>query len=96
MLGYSRLLFARFVLHQDLQTVLRCHMATFAALGGVPRQILYDRMKTAVSGEDALGHIVYNRALVDFARHHGYHPKACRPYRAKTTDEIEQPLFARS
>ena len=61
-LGYSRLLWARFVLHQDLQTVLRCHLAAFAALGGVPRQILYDRMKTAVLGENATGHIVYNRA----------------------------------
>ena len=78
----------------DLQTVLRCHLAAFAALGGVPRQILYDRMKTAVLGEDAEGHIVYNRALVDFARHHGFHPRACRPYRAKTTDEVEQPLSA--
>ena len=66
-LGYSRLLWARFVLHQDLQTVLRCHLAAFAALEGVPRQILYDRMRTAVLGEDAEGHIVYNRALVDFA-----------------------------
>jgi transposase len=93
-LGYSRLLWARFVLHQDLQTVLRCHLAAFAALEGVPRQILYDRMKTAVSGEDAEGHIVYNRALVDFARHHVFHPKACRPYRAKTTDEVEQALSA--
>jgi transposase len=36
-LGYSRLIWARFVAHQDLQTVLRCHMAAFAALGGVPR-----------------------------------------------------------
>ena len=26
-LGYSRLIWARFVAHQDLQTVLRCHMA---------------------------------------------------------------------
>ena len=94
-LGYSRLLWARFVLHQDLQTVLRCHLAAFAALDGVPRQILYDRMKTVVSGEDAGGHIVYNRALVDFAHHHGYHPRpAGLP--AKTTDEIEQPLFAGS
>jgi transposase len=90
-LGYSRLLWARFVLHQDLQTVLRCHLAAFAALEGVPRQILYDRMKTAVLGEDAEGHIVYNRALVDFARHHGFHPRACRPYRAKTKGKVERP-----
>ena len=25
---------------------------------------------------------------------HGFHPKACRPYRAKTTDEVEYPLRA--
>jgi transposase len=90
-LGYSRLLWARFVLHQDLQTVLRCHLAAFATLEGVPRQILYDRMRTAVLGEDAEGHIVYNRALVDFARHHGFHPRACRPYRAKTKGKVERP-----
>ena len=35
--------------------MLRCHMAAFEALGGVPREILYDRMKTAVIGEDADG-----------------------------------------
>ena len=28
--------------------------------------------------------------LVDFARHHGYHPKACRPYRAKTKGKVER------
>src|SRR5689334_22395096 len=43
-LGYSRLIWARFVLHQDLQSVLRCHIAALEALGGVPREILYDRM----------------------------------------------------
>lgn len=41
--------------------MLRCHLAAFAALGGVPRQVLYDRMKTAVTGQDPEGHIVYNR-----------------------------------
>jgi transposase len=90
-LGYSRQLWARFVLHQDLQTVLRCHLAAFAALEGVPRQILYDRMKTAVLGEDAEGHIVYNRALVDFARHRGFHPKAPQPYGAKSKGKVERP-----
>src|ERR1700684_2725001 len=44
-LGFSRLIWARFVVHQDLQSVLRCHVAAFAAIGGVPREILYDRMK---------------------------------------------------
>jgi hypothetical protein len=89
-LGFSRLTWARFVLHQDMQTVLRCHMAAFEAIGGVPNEILYDRMKTAVSGE-AGGSVVYNRALVDFARHYGFQPKACRPYRDKTKGKVERP-----
>jgi transposase len=50
-LGHSRLIWARFVAQQDLATVLRCHVAAFEALGGVPEQILYDRMRTAVLGE---------------------------------------------
>lgn len=91
-LGYSRLIWARFVQHQDLQTVLRCHMAAFAALGGVPRSILYDRMKTVVTGEREPGHIVYNAHLIDFAAHHGYQPRACRPYRAKTKARSSGPI----
>jgi hypothetical protein len=91
-LGYSRLIWARFVAHQDLQTVLRCPMAAFAALGGVAREILYDRMKTAVIGEDDEAHIVYNRALIDFAGHYRFHMKACRPHRAKRKGKVERPF----
>ena len=91
-LGYSRLVWARFVTHQDLATVLRCHVAAFEALGGAPRELLYDRMRTAVIGERDPGGIVYNRALVDLARHYGFHPKACRPYRAKTKGKVERPF----
>jgi transposase len=91
-LGYSRLMWARFVLHQDLQSVLRCHIAAFEAIGGAPRTILYDRMKTAVIGADADGLVIYNRALVDLARHYGFQPRACRPYRAKTKGKVERPF----
>ncbi len=35
--------------------------------------------------------IVYNCALIDFARHHAFQPKACRPYRAKTKGKVERP-----
>lgn len=91
-LGYSRFIFARFVMHQDLQTLLRCHMQAFAAIGGVPIEILYDRMKTAVTGEDSTGHIVYNRSLLALAQHYDFLPKACRPYRAKTKGKVERPF----
>ena len=91
-LGHSRYIFARFVLHQDLQTLLRCHMLAFDSIGGVPLEILYDRMKTAVTGEDGEGHIIYNRALLALAQHYGFQPKTCRPYRAKTKGKVERPF----
>ncbi len=91
-LGNSRLIWARFVLHQDLQTVLRCHIAAFAAIGGVVREVLYDRTKTAVIGEDDDGLVVYNRALLDLARHYGFQPRACRAYRPKTKGKVERPF----
>lgn len=91
-LGHSRLIWARFAMHQDLPTVLRCHVAAFDAIGGVPREILYHRMKTAVIGEGETGGIVYNRALLDLARHYGFHPKACKAYRAKTKGKVERPF----
>jgi len=39
-LGHSRMMWGRFVAHQDLQTVLRCHIAAFEAMGGAPAEIL--------------------------------------------------------
>jgi len=79
-LGHSRYLWARFVAHQDLQTVIRCHMAAFDALGGVPAEILYDRMKTAVSGPAEEGGIAYNGKLLDMAAHYGFVPEPVRRF----------------
>ena len=67
-------------------------MAASEAMGGAPLSILYDRMKTAVIGEDAEGLVIYNRALVDLARHYGFQPRACRPYRPKTKGKVERPF----
>ena len=91
-LGHSRMMWARFVARQDLPTVLRCHIAAFEAFGGVPEQILYDRMKTAVLGEVDERGIVYNTKLLDLAAHYGFVPKACRAYRAKTKGKVERPF----
>ena len=96
-LGHSRMLWGRFVAHQDMQAVLRCHAAAFEALGGAPAEILYDRMKTVFEREEPQdgpdgAHIVYNRTLIEFARHYGYLPKACKAYRAKTKGKVERPF----
>ena len=49
-------------------------------------------MRTVIRREDPeAGHIIYNRVLIEFARHYGYLPKACQPYRAKTKGKVERP-----
>lgn len=92
-LGHSRYLWGQYVLHQDLGTVLRCHMLAFEHFGGTPHEILYDRMKTAVLGEagDDTG-IVYNAKLIGLGAHYGFKPRACKAYRAKTKGKIERPF----
>lgn len=106
MLGHSRFLFARYVLHQDLQTlhldsgvsrhlggvILRYHIQGFETIGGMPIEILYDCMMTAVIGEDDQGHIVYNRSLLALAWHFRFRSRACHPYRAKTKGKAERPF----
>ena len=91
-LGHSRWLWGRFVSSQNLQSVMRCHIAAFDAMGGAPEEILYDRMKTAVIGEDEAGIVTYNTSLVALLNHYGTAPKACRPYRAKTKGKVERPF----
>ncbi len=91
-LGHSRFMTGQFVWRQDLATVLRCHLAAFAELGGVPQQILYDRMKTAVLGEDEARHVIYHPRLLELADHYGFAPRACAAYRAKTKGKVERPF----
>ena len=91
-LGHSRWLWGRFCANQKLETVLRCHVAAFDACGGATGEVLYDRMKTAVLGEDADGTVVYNSSLVAMLDHYGSAPKACKAYRAKTKGKVERPF----
>lgn len=91
-LGNSRWLWGRFCSNQTLETVLRCHVMAFEACGGATGEVLYDRMKTAVLGEQEDGTVIYNPSLVALLRHYGSAPRACRAYRAKTKGKVERPF----
>ncbi len=83
-LGYSRKMMAEAALDQKLGTLLRMHEEAFRQMGGVPEEILYDRMKTVWPGTDERGEIVWQTVFLDFARYWGFTPRLCRPYRAQT------------
>jgi transposase len=92
LLGYSRLAFVRFMDNMQIDSLLQCHEALFETLGGVPKQCLYDNMKTVVIQRNAYGtgqhrlHPHFN----DFAKHYGFMPRLCKPYRAKTKGKVER------
>lgn len=88
-LGYSRMMMAEAALNQKLGTLLRMHEEAFRQLGGVPQEILYDRMKTIWMETDERGEIVWNPVFLDFARYWGFRPRLCRPYRAQTKGKVE-------
>lgn len=88
-LGYSRAMMAEAALDQTLGTLLRMHEEAFRQLGGVPEEILYDRMKTVWLKTDERGEIVWHPVFLDFARYWGFRPRLCRPYRAQTKGKIE-------
>lgn len=89
-LGYSRRLWGEFCLRQNLATVIEKHISAFEAFDGTPRQVVYDRMKTAVTGQDDQGRVIYNQTLLSLLHHYGATPWACQPYRAKTKGKIER------
>jgi len=88
-LGYSRALMAEGALDQKLGTLLRLHEEAFRQLGGVPQEILYDRMKTVCLGTDERGEVRWHPQFLDFARYWGFTPRLCRPYRAQTKGKVE-------
>lgn len=68
-LGSSRGMFSDVWTDQKLETLLRMYEEAFRQFGGVPREILYDRMKTVVLDVDERGETRWHPVFADFARY---------------------------
>jgi transposase len=93
-LGYSRVLYVEFVTRQTALTVMLGLERAFAAFGGVPREILFDQMKSVIVADHRLtgGRLLENEEFGRFAAHWGFRIRACRPYRAQTKGKVERPV----
>lgn len=60
-LGWSRAAYVEFCGDERIETLIRCHEHAFAAFGCVPREVLFDNMKTVVLERDAYGATVPKR-----------------------------------
>jgi len=88
-LGYSRAQYVEFTTGLDMERFLACHQGAFVALG-IPQEVLYDNLKTAILGRRQDGSPIFPGRFLDFALYYGFTPKFCRPYRARTKGKVER------
>lgn len=89
-LGYSRKIYTELIEQCDMPHFLDCHIHAFKYFGGVPDQILYDRMKNVFIAKLA-GKEKFNSTLTGFAIHYGFTPKVAPAYAAWVKGKIERP-----
>jgi transposase len=93
-LGYSRRLHVRAYGHEKQDSWFDGMESAFRAFGGMPREVLLDNAKALILHHDAASReVVLHPRLHAFASHWRLRIRACAPYRARTTDEVEQSLF---
>ena len=93
-LSYSRLLWLCFYRRQTMGVLTAGLEEAFTRFGGVPNELLFDQMRAVVLSDGRVGggELVLNGEFLRFAAHWGFHPRACRPYRAKTKGKVERPI----
>ena len=93
-LGYSRLMWVRFFARQTMQSLFDGLEQAFGYFGGVPREMLFDQMRSVIVDDQRLqgGSLVENLEFLRFAHHWQFRLRACRPYRAKTKGKVERPI----
>jgi transposase len=90
-LSYSRKIFLRFYLNQQMANFLRGHEAAFAVWGGVPRVCLYDNLRSAVL-ERRGDAIRFNPELLRFAAHYRYEPRPVAVARGNEKGRVERAI----
>jgi transposase len=89
-LAYSRRFHAWATDSLDAEHTYEGLIRSFTYFGGVPQEVLVDNQKAAVVQHRSSGQVQFNERFLDLARHYGFTPRACRPYRARTKGKDER------
>lgn len=91
-LGFSRFSFVWFADNERFETLIEAHERFFDAVSGVPQTVLYDNMKTVLIDRNVYGpgQHRFHAGFRQFAKHHGFSPRMCAPYRAQTKGKVER------
>lgn len=90
-LSWSRGVYARFMLDQTTASFMAAHQEAFRYLGGVPRQLRYDNLKSVVISREGRA-IQFNDNFLEFAGNCGFLPSACNPYSGHEKGKVERTI----
>jgi transposase len=89
-LGHSRRCHVRAFRHERQESWFAGLESAFLSFGGVPEEVLMDNPRALVHRHDAASRqVMFNDKLLAFAKHWGFRPRACAPYRARTKGKTE-------
>ena len=89
-LGYSRYKYIMITSDRSQETLFNCMVNAFRHFGGVPKEILFDNMKTVVDhSRSSFSKTIFNQSFEYFAKDIGFTPIACRAYRPQTKGKVE-------
>jgi len=92
-LGYSRMIWARFLVSQRQDALMEHLEMAFKAFGGVPRELLFDNLKQVVAtprSDDQ--EAVIQPSFLPFADHWGFQPVACPVYWPRAKGKVERAI----
>ncbi len=92
-LGYSRTIWAQFVVSERRPVMLELLEQAFADLGGVPKELLIDNLKQAIAvARSAEEPAKVQPEFASFADHWGFEVVACPPYWPRAKGKVERAI----
>jgi transposase len=87
-LPYSGAQTAFFSLDLTLESFLEGHVRALEWLGGVPRECVYDNLRSVVARREG-NEVVWNRRFLHLRGHYGFHATACTPATPREKGAVE-------
>lgn len=87
-LPYSGAQTAFFSFEMTLEAFLEGHVRAFGWLGGVPRECVYDNLRSVVARREG-EQVVWNPRFLHLRGHYGFHATACTPATPREKGSVE-------
>ncbi len=89
-LPYSGAQTAFFSFELTLEAFLQGHVELLGWLGGVPRECVYDNLKSVVARRDEAGAVVWQQRFWHLLGHYAFHATACTPATPREKGSVER------